>query len=244
MNRGSTSARRPRSNRTREGAEEAVAWLQTHPRLPTELRKAIRKYYGERGRDFPWRRTRDPYKVLVAELLLQKTAAKPVEIVWSIFVERYPTVHALAQASVRDVARLIRPLGLRKRIKALREAARTAVRETGGEIAPDEGFLRSLTGVGAYTAAAVLSFSHGVSTAVVDVNCARVYSRIAGFQPNTLRQGLAFAQVVSRRVITAKTHREVNYGVLDLAAEVCRPRPRCAGCPLARLCQSCLKRHV
>jgi A/G-specific adenine glycosylase len=236
--------RAARSNRTAEGTEAAVGWIEKHPEMLRCLRRAFRRYYETSRRDLPWRNTADPYRLLVAELLLQKTAVKPVEEVWRALIRRYPTVHALARASLRTVQALIRPLGLHKRARALRDAARVIVREGGGRIPPDPCFLQSLPGVGGYTAATVLSFAHNVKAAAVDVNVARVYARIAGFAPNTLRQGLAFALVVAERVATPKWHRETNYAVIDLAAQVCRPRPACGACPIARLCDTRLAGHV
>ena len=83
----------------------------------------------------------------------------------------------------------------------------------------------------------VLSFACDVRAVTIDVNAARVYSRIGGFLPNALRQGLAYARVVAETVVTETNHREVNYGVLDLAAQVCRPRPLCSSCPALAFCE-------
>jgi len=228
---------KPRTNATSAGTECAAVWLAANRPLIIRLRRTFSCHYRSHGRALPWRQTRDPYATLVAEVLLQKTGAKPVEEVWRAFMARFPDVQAVAVASVRTLQSRVAVLGLRKRAQALSAAARIIVQQTGGTIPADGVFLRSLPGIGSYTAAAVLSFAHGVPTAVVDVNAARVYSRIAGFQPRTLRQGLAFAQVAAEAVVTAKTHREVNYGVLDLAAQVCRPHPLCRICPCRGFCE-------
>jgi A/G-specific adenine glycosylase len=170
-------------------------------------------------------------------VLLQKTGAKPVQEVWATLVERYPNAVALSHAPAEDIEEVVGVLGLKKRATALREAARTIVKETGGEVIADAGFLRSLPGLGDYATAAVLSFACDVRAVTIDVNAARVYSRIGGFLPNTLRQGLAYARVVAERVATDTNHKEVNYGVLDLAAQVCRPRPLCTSCPTLAVCE-------
>lgn len=227
----------PESNKTIEGARDAALWLEKHLDLLPQLRAVFRQYYSHRGRDLPWRRTEDPYEILVAELLLQKTGAKPVENVWSTLIRSWPNVESLAGASVSELEVVIRPLGLRKRAKSLHEAACAIVRETKGVIPGDVKFLESLPGVGNYTASAVLSFAYNIKAATIDANAARVYTRICGFSPKTLRQGLAFAHVIGERLVGSKTHREVNYGVLDLSAQLCKPKPFCSICPALKLCQ-------
>jgi A/G-specific adenine glycosylase len=207
-----------------------------HFHVLPDLRCALCQFFQRRGRDLPWRRTHDPYGILVAEVLLQKTGAAPVEHVWTSFIQRYPNVTALAGASLDDVESLIRPLGLRKRAKNLVGAAQILLEQTGSKVVPDPDLLESLPGVGSYTSAAVLSFAFDISVAVIDVNAARVYTRVGGFSPNTLRQGLAFARVVGSRVVTQDSHIEVNYGVLDLAALVCKLKPLCKTCPVLDLC--------
>ena len=229
--------RRAESNKTIEGTVDANQYLKSHPDMPELLRHIFRDYYLTHGRDFPWRRTRDAYKVLVTEMLLQKTAVKPVEKLWPKLFERYPNVESLAASSSDELETLIGLLGLRKRTKALHNIASAIIEQSDGEILGDINYLESLPGVGNYTASAVLSFAFDINAATIDVNAARVYTRICGFLPNTIRQGLAFAHTISKRIATDTTHREVNYGVLDLAAQVCRPKPLCHNCPAQNLCQ-------
>jgi A/G-specific adenine glycosylase len=227
----------PQSNRTIEGTLAADQWLQEHPELPSQLRSILLRYYQEHGRDFPWRRTGDPYKILVAEMLLQKTGVKPVENIWAALIHRYPDIEALATAPFQHVEEIIRSLGLRKRAKVLYESAQYIVSEAEGKIVGDALFLETIPGVGKYTAAALLSFAFNITAATIDVNAARVYTRICGFSPKTLRQGLAFARVLGECVITPQIHREINYSVLDLSAQVCRPKPLCSKCPISEICQ-------
>jgi A/G-specific adenine glycosylase len=230
--------RTPQSNQTIEGALDAVRWLEENPEMPLQLRRILTNYYQQNGRDFPWRGTRDPYKVLVAETLLQKTSVKPVTDIWSAFIRQYPDVEMLASSSLHHIEALIRPLGLQKRAKVLLESARCIVRTAGSQIPGNAQFLKSLPGVGDYTAAAILSFAFNINAAAIDVNAARVYTRICGFSPNTLRQGLAFARAVGERVVSPETHREVNYGLLDLAAQLCgKSKPNCSQCPAREICQ-------
>ncbi len=233
----------PESNRTAEGTHHALLWLEGHAPTIPKLRRLLRRYYLTSARPFPWRLTRDPYCVLVAEILLQKTAAGPVQRIWNDLVTAYPDAGALAAARPADVESLIRPLGLHKRAAALIAASHALVQQAQGALQPDPGLLRSLPGVGPYAVSAVLSFAFGVKASVIDVNAARVYTRIAAFRPVTHRQALAFALVLADRTITAKSHRQVNYAILDLGAQVCRPAPVCTQCPLATLCASANSLH-
>jgi A/G-specific adenine glycosylase len=143
-----TLMRLPASNRTIEGRLDALQWLNDNPEMPSKLCRLLVSYYLANGRDFPWRRTSDPYKILIAEVLLQKTGVKPVEKVWTAFIQRYPSIEALASASTEDIENIIRPLGIQKRAKVLLEIAQTVVQGTGGEIVGDVGFLTSLSGIG------------------------------------------------------------------------------------------------
>lgn len=230
--------RTPTSQRTSEGVSDATHWLVANTSVIRQMRRVLVQYYHKHSRDFPWRRTTNPYQLLVAEVLLQKTGAKPVIDTWYAFLERYPDVRALAAAPVVELEALLAPLGLvRRRAAVLHAAAHQLIRDHGGTVPKDAAALAALPGVGSYTAAAILSFAWNIPAPTIDVNAARVYARIGGFAPRTLRQGLAFAQVVGERVVTQRAHQQVNYGVLDLAAQICRPQPRCTVCPARGLCQ-------
>jgi A/G-specific adenine glycosylase len=224
------------SNRTVEGTEVAGTWVGNHEHMLPVLARIFQQYYRAHGRDFGWRRTDDAYAIWVSEMLLQKTSSAPVEAIWASIIQKYPDVMALANASVSDIQSVVAPLGLQKRARRLHESARIIAGRSGHEIPSDAAFLHSLPGVGKYTAAAVMSFGFGLPVATIDVNAARVYGRIAGLTPRTLRQGLAFADVVGDKVIAFGRSREVNYGLLDLAAAVCRPKPRCDVCPARSMC--------
>lgn len=225
------------TNKTVEGLDIASYWLEENRDLIPSLRETLQEYYRKHGRSFPWREVKDPYRILVAEILLQKTAAGPVEAVWTTLVTRYPDASALATAPPEDLVALIRPLGLiGKRIRALKGAADVITYRGAGQIRPDADFLKSLPGVGAYVRDAILSFAFDIPVAIIDANAARVYSRIGGFTYRTLRQGLAFASVVGEHTVSQETHKAVNYGVLDLAAQICKPKPLCDVCPLLEFC--------
>jgi A/G-specific adenine glycosylase len=174
------------------------------------MEKALLAWYGEHARDLPWRRTRDPYAILVSEVMLQQTQVARVVPRYLTWLERWPTVEALADASVADVIRAWQGLGYNRRALNLHRAARhVAVKGW-----PED--LTDLPGVGRYTADAVARFARGAPVLPVDVNVRRVIERTgASFGP-------------------ASAH-----ALMDLGATVCLARiPRCETCPLAWACPS------
>lgn len=207
------------------------------------FRRGVIEFYLKRGRRWPWRGVKDPYVVLVTELLLQKTTAAQVVKVFSDFFSRFPTIEALAIASEREVEDAIARLGLRKRARFLKEIAEHVVKEFGGRVPDDRDVLLKLRGIGVYTANAVLCFAYGRCVPVVDRNAARVLRRyfgIEGDKPAYQDLGLwRFAE----KIMPASACREFNYGLIDLGAMVCvatGPRlsrtPKCQECPLKDMC--------
>jgi len=184
---------------------------------------------GTRLRDLPWRRTRDPWSVLVSEVMLQQTQVPRVIPAWQRFLDVFPTAQACAPAPLGDVLRVWQGLGYPRRARNLHTAA--------GIIASAGGFpstldaLRALPGVGAYTARAVLAFAFEVEVAVVDTNIARVLARVAG-RPLGARE----AQERADRLVPAHDSWTWNQALMDLGAMVCRPAPLCAECPIREVC--------
>jgi A/G-specific adenine glycosylase len=192
--------------------------------------------WGRRNRrSFPWRAERDPFKVLVAEVLLQRSRGSSVALVYERLFERWPSATELARARVDSIRSVIRPLGLIRRAETLKTIAR-AVAERGSVPRSVEGLLE-LPGVGQYAASATAAVAFGTRTATVDGVTARVYRRYFGLvsqQPaSTDRELWALVEDVSPE----RGIREWNWAVLDLAATVCLPtKPRCAECPLTARC--------
>ena len=174
------------------------------------MRELLLAWFREHGRDLPWRRTRDPYAILVSEVMLQQTQAARVVPRWQAWLERWPSAEALAAASTADVIREWQGLGYNRRAVALQRAARV-VAERGW---PDD--LTALPGVGPYTADAVACFAFGRPVLPLDVNVRRVCERT----------GEAFDHGCAQ-------------ALMDLGASVCIARvPRCGECPLASGCRS------
>src|SRR4051812_48037353 len=142
------------------------------------FRTRLLTWYRKNGRTLPWRTTDDPYHILVSEVMLQQTQVDRVLPKYQEWLDRYPTLEALADADVADVTRTWYPLGYNVRPRRLHAIAREAVSEYGGQLPGDEETLRSFKGIGAYTAGAVMSFAFGKRAAILDTNVARVLFRV------------------------------------------------------------------
>lgn len=200
------------------------------------LSEALLAWYRPRRRAFPWRRSRDPYAILVSELMLQQTQAARVVPAFERFLSSFPTVESLAAASRGDVVRAWNGLGYNRRAVALSGAAREIVRDHGGRVPADPERLRALPGVGPYTAAAVASLAFGDRVPALDTNVRRVVARVgAGLDGSELSH--ARTVQLAEAWIDRDDPGAWNQAVMDLGREVCRPRPRCDVCPLAGGCR-------
>jgi A/G-specific adenine glycosylase len=205
------------------------------PALPAEARAAVLTWFDARGRDLAFRGTLDPYAILVSEVMAQQTQVSRVVEAWPRFLERFPTVAALADASPADVLRAWRGMGYDRRALNLHRAARVIVAVHDGEVPRDLATLERLPGIGPYTARAVASIAFGAPVGAVDTNVRRVLGRVLGgadgLQPPAL-QAAADASVDPIRP-GAWTH-----AVMDVGATLCRPsRPLCGSCPLRAWCR-------
>lgn len=191
-------------------------------------------------RDFPWRTTRDPYAILVAEKLLQQTAAREaVVLVYKYLLSAYPTPQDLAKAKHTDLLEVIKPLGFHFRAKELITLAATILEQFDGTVPHTLRDLKSLPGVGEYIARAVLSFAFDEDYAIVDTNVARWLHRVLGVKrplpsnPARNRQILSFATAL----LPPGQSRDFNLAVLDLCSQVCLAKhPLCGSCPLQDIC--------
>jgi len=193
-------------------------------------------WYRRHKRDLPWRRTTDPYRVLVSEIMLQQTQVDRVVPKYHEFLRKYPSIQALAAASVGSVRETWYPLGYNIRPVRLHAIARTVVARFKGRVPDDRDALLDLKGIGPYTAGAVLSFAYGKRTAILDTNVRRVLQRVFfGMRPtqeSTLWK-VAAALLPRRQVY------DFNQALMDLGATVCVARtPRCAVCPLPVVCRA------
>lgn len=214
------------------------------PRAPLADARAFRsrllRWFRRHGRDLPWRRTRDPYAVLVSEFMLQQTQVSRVEAYYHRFLERYPTIHHLAAAPADRVREAWDGLGYYRRAENLHRLAQVVVERHAGVIPPDPGELVRLPGVGRYTAGAVASFAYERPAAAVDTNVARVLRR--AFHPRARgaagdrRLWATAAALVPRRGREAWAF---NQAIMELGALVCTARvARCEACPVRPACRT------
>lgn len=182
-------------------------------------------------RDLPWRAERDPWRILVAEVMLQQTQVERVIPKWMAFLEAFPTPNACADASLGDVLRLWQGLGYPRRARNLQSAAALAVDRHDGELPDDLDALLALPGIGPYTARAVLAFAFERDVAVVDTNIARILARMVGERLTPKR-----AQATADEAVPLGQGWTWNQVIMDLGATLCRPTPRCDECPLASTC--------
>ncbi|MGZ4155144.1 MAG: A/G-specific adenine glycosylase [Actinomycetota bacterium] len=195
-------------------------------------RRALLEWYEPRREAYPWRRTSDPYAVLVSECMLQQTQAARVVPAFERFLAAFPTVQALAAARVAEVIDAWDGLGYNRRAVALHRAAEAVVAEHAGVVPGDPAALRSLPGVGPYTAAAVASIAFGVGVVAVDTNVMRVVSRVVRVEGDGAIGAAAAAW------LDGNDPGAWNQAVMDLGREVCRPVPRCGACLILTTCRS------
>ncbi len=194
------------------------------------LRSRLLAWYGRLGRDLPWRRTHDPYRILVSEVMLQQTPVARVLPAYRRFLARFPTLSALRRASLGEVLVEWGTLGYPRRARDLRRAAQ-AVRR----LPRDAAGLDALPGVGSYTAAAVACFSAGAPVAFADTNIRRVLGRVVLGQTATEREAVEIDAALLPRRSPGRWHQ----ALMDLGATICVSRsPHCGECPVFELCVS------
>ena len=210
------------------------------PAARQRFRRRLLAWYHANGRDLPWRRTDDPYHILVSEMMLQQTQVDRVVPKYHEWLEKYPSLAALASAPAREVNRTWRPLGYNIRPTRLHAIARESVARYGGELPSDEETLLSFKGIGAYTAGAIRSFAFGQRAAILDTNVARVLFRIfigRGDAKAHAMRGRLWA--ISEALVPHKHVFDFNQALMDFGATVCVARkPNCGGCPMTKLCIS------
>lgn len=197
-----------------------------------KLQRSVLEFYRTRRRDLPWRRTRDPYRILVSEIMLQQTQVDRVIPKYREFLAAFPSIRALAKARFARVLRVWLGLGYNSRALRLWQCARSVVRDRSGRLPRDLRELQQLPGLGLYTASALLSFAFGAQVPVVDTNVRRVLVRTL-----TGRDHASPARVaaLARAALPRGQSSQWAQGLMDVGALFCKSTPKCALCP-ARLC--------
>jgi A/G-specific adenine glycosylase len=205
-----------------------------------KLQERLFDWFDREGRDFPWRSQSSPYAVLIAEKLLQQTAAiDKLAEVYNRIINTYPTPGLLAGADISALEDIIQPLGLRYRAKELRNMANELVVRHNSEVPRDLKKLIELPGVGDYAARAVLSLAFGENMPVVDTNIARFLYRMFGLKgplPSNPARKRALTELAGRLIPKGRA-RKFNLALLDLCAQVCKAnKPKCSECPIQTHC--------
>jgi A/G-specific adenine glycosylase len=206
-----------------------------------KIQELLLLWFSEHGRDFPWRRSKNPYYVLIAEKLLQQTKAR-IQLVqaYHAIICRYPNPHALAGAKISDLQKIIKPLGLLYRASELIVMASEIIENFGGNIPENINDLLSLTGVGDYSARAVLSFAFNVDVPIVDTNVARFIHRVHGLEESVPANPARSKRLreYAASLLAQGESRIFNFAILDLCAAVCKPgNPLCVECPIQHVCE-------
>ena len=228
----------PGANRGRKPPARALPVPGANDRR--KFRQRLLAWYRRHGRDLPWRKTNDPYHILVSEIMLQQTQVNRVLPKYEEWLRKYPSLDALASAPEGDVTATWYPLGYNIRPKRLQTIAREAVERYGGRLPEDDETLRSFKGIGAYTAGAIRSFAFRQRAAILDTNVARVLYRVfltsGDPKSHAVKQHL---WRVSEALVPSRHVFDFNQALMDLGAMVCSARnPKCLVCPMARNCRS------
>lgn len=207
-----------------------------YPRI-ADVRNALLAWGPGHFREYPWRQTRDPYRILIAEVLLHRTRADQVSPVYERFLKEYPDLVSLLQAEPNRIEECLRSLGLKWRINLLLVMVREIGERYEGEIPLSREDLMALPGVGDYIASALLTFSGTSAEPIMDTNTVRAIGRVFGLKLNdSARRSKRFMEIMSR-IVSVGDARDISFAMIDLAALICLPRnPLCGNCPLDLFC--------
>ncbi|HYL74001.1 MAG TPA: A/G-specific adenine glycosylase [Bryobacteraceae bacterium] len=213
--------------------------MKNHPAISaTEIRRKVLAWYSRHKRDLPWRRTRDPYRIWVSEIMLQQTRVAAVIPYYERFLELFPDAAALASAPEQDLLAAWAGLGYYSRVRNLQKAAKKLL-ELGG-FPRDHPSILELPGVGAYTAAAIASIAFDQRRAVLDGNVIRVLSRLTAERGNVASAAVRRRlQGVADSLLDPRRPGDFNQGLMELGATVCLPKqPECPKCPIHKQCRA------
>jgi A/G-specific adenine glycosylase len=224
------------------GGEPGRGWasvLEEAKRRREKFQRAVLDWSTVNLRDFPWRRDRTAYKVLVSEILLRRTTASAVLRIYEDFMRRFPDAQSLVNADVGELESALSTIGYHKlRARMLKEVAKSILEEYNGSIPASRSELLRIPHIGPYVAGAILSLGYGKPAAMVDSNVQRILGRVFRdcLPP---RPSLDLLQGVAEALVPEEHHEQFNLGLLDLGALVCRyDKPRCTSCPLNNICDS------
>ena len=205
-----------------------------------QLRKTLLDWYRVSRRDFPWRHTRDPFRIWVSEVMLQQTRTETVLRYYEPFLEKFPDVNKLAEADEQQVLKAWEGLGYYRRARGLHAGAKDIAERFHGKMPQSMEKLLRVSGIGMYTAGAVASIAYGEAVPAVDGNAVRVFSRLTGYDAcvdTTVSRKLM--QALGEKMVDPDLPGDWNQAIMDLGACICRNgQPDCAACPVLSLCRS------
>ena len=206
-----------------------------------EMREPLVQWYRENKRDLPWRENPEAYRVWISEIMLQQTRVEAVKGYYDRFLKTLPDVQSLAEAEEDQLLKLWEGLGYYNRVRNMQKAARQIMVDYHGVFPSDYEEIRSLTGIGSYTAGAISSFAFGKPEPAVDGNVLRVLTRILADHSDIMKQSTKTKmEKALRKVIPADSPSDFNQGLIELGAIVCVPNgePKCQECPVSHLCRA------
>ena len=204
------------------------------------FRRRLLSWYAKHRRDLPWRRSSDPYHVWISEIMLQQTQVATVIPYYARFLESFPNIEALADASEQDVLRRWEGLGYYRRPRQLHRAARIIVQEHRGVFPRDFQAIRSLPGVGRYTAGAIASIAFDQPAPILEANTVRFLSRLVGYTGDAATpDGQRLLWAAAENLLPRRAPGTFNQALMELGSLICSPRqPDCGACPVATLCEA------
>ena len=204
------------------------------------FRQRLLTWYRRHGRDLPWRKTDDPYHILVSEIMLQQTQVDRVLPKYAEWLGKFPTMEVLATASEGEVNQAWYPLGYNIRPRRLQSIARESVAKYGGQLPSDEATLLSFKGIGAYTAGAIRSFAFRERAAILDTNVARVLFRVFVAKGDPKSHAMKrHLWTLSATMMPQRQVFDFNQALMDFGAMICVARnPKCLVCPMAKSCRA------
>jgi len=215
-------------------------FLPIQRKILPDFRRRLLKWYANNGKKFPWRqRSASKYRLVISELLLQRTRAEMVANMLNVFLSEYPSWKRLAEATESDIGQIIQPIGLwKRRSQTLRQLA-IEMANRNGRFPRTRAEIEALPGVGQYVANAILLLCHGQPQPLLDTNMARVLERVFGPRKLADIRYDPYLQELALEIVQCKEAKKLNWAILDLAASKCLSKnPHCDSCPLNRICSS------
>lgn len=205
---------------------------------PTNVGKKLIEWWSRNGRSYPWREASDPYRIVIAEIMLQRTRADQVHPVYLDFLEKFPTIFDLSRGSEDEIASFFKKLGLLWRAVVVKKMADFVVERYDGILPTNRKDLLKVPAIGEYISDAILSFAYGQPAVIVDSNVCRIVMRVHGLKiRGEARRNKTIRELANKMLPAKQKSRFLNLAFIDLAALICKPtKPLCTECPINSNC--------